>query len=145
MKAQIVAQAGRSGAITIATNMAGRGTDIVLGGNPSGYHDSILRKHAERVDYIQEIPVRTEDERAEKEEAIQDYIVNMTQDEKNELFQQKSVSAKKIMTKWSSWVACSSSVPSATSRVVSITSCVVVLVARAILAPHVSSWRSMTN
>jgi preprotein translocase subunit SecA len=33
-EAQIVAQAGRLGAITIATNMAGRGTDIVLGGNP---------------------------------------------------------------------------------------------------------------
>ena len=33
-EADIVAQAGRPGAITIATNMAGRGTDIVLGGNP---------------------------------------------------------------------------------------------------------------
>jgi len=33
-EAQIVAQAGREGAVTIATNMAGRGTDIVLGGNP---------------------------------------------------------------------------------------------------------------
>ena len=32
-EAQIVAQAGRTGAVTIATNMAGRGTDIVLGGN----------------------------------------------------------------------------------------------------------------
>jgi|CXWL01.1.fsa_nt_gi preprotein translocase subunit SecA len=32
----IVAQAGRKGAVTIATNMAGRGTDIVLGGNPEG-------------------------------------------------------------------------------------------------------------
>ncbi|WP_163279703.1 hypothetical protein, partial [Enterobacter hormaechei] len=32
-EAQIVAQAGRPGVITIATNMAGRGTDIVLGGN----------------------------------------------------------------------------------------------------------------
>ncbi len=32
-EAQIIAQAGRSGAVTIATNMAGRGTDIVLGGN----------------------------------------------------------------------------------------------------------------
>ena len=31
---QIVAQAGRKGAVTIATNMAGRGTDILLGGNP---------------------------------------------------------------------------------------------------------------
>lgn len=33
-EASIIAQAGRSGAITIATNMAGRGTDILLGGNP---------------------------------------------------------------------------------------------------------------
>jgi len=34
MEAQIIAQAGRKGAVTIATNMAGRGTDILLGGNP---------------------------------------------------------------------------------------------------------------
>ena len=34
MEAQIIAQAGKKGAVTIATNMAGRGTDIVLGGNP---------------------------------------------------------------------------------------------------------------
>lgn len=34
MEAQIISQAGRKGAVTIATNMAGRGTDIVLGGNP---------------------------------------------------------------------------------------------------------------
>src|SRR4030088_1686790 len=33
-EAEIVAQAGRKGAVTIATNMAGRGTDILLGGNP---------------------------------------------------------------------------------------------------------------
>jgi len=33
-EAEIVAQAGRSGAVTISTNMAGRGTDIILGGNP---------------------------------------------------------------------------------------------------------------
>ena len=33
LEAHIVAQAGRKGAVTIATNMAGRGTDIQLGGN----------------------------------------------------------------------------------------------------------------
>ena len=33
-EAEIVAQAGRHGGVTIATNMAGRGTDIILGGNP---------------------------------------------------------------------------------------------------------------
>ncbi len=51
-EADIVAQAGRFGAVTIATNMAGRGTDIVLGGNPEftakkemkkkGYSDHII-------------------------------------------------------------------------------------------------------
>ena len=41
-EADIVAQAGRPGMITIATNMAGRGTDIVLGGNPQGSIDAVL-------------------------------------------------------------------------------------------------------
>jgi preprotein translocase subunit SecA len=40
----IVAQAGRSGALTIATNMAGRGTDIQLGGNPAGLASEILHR-----------------------------------------------------------------------------------------------------
>jgi preprotein translocase subunit SecA len=35
-EAEIIAQAGRKGSVTIATNMAGRGTDIILGGNPEG-------------------------------------------------------------------------------------------------------------
>ena len=35
-EAMIVAQAGRLGAVTVATNMAGRGVDILLGGNPEG-------------------------------------------------------------------------------------------------------------
>ncbi len=41
-EAHIVAQAGRVGAVTIATNMAGRGTDILLGGNPEGLADALL-------------------------------------------------------------------------------------------------------
>ena len=43
-EAEIVAQAGRQGAVTIATNMAGRGTDILLGGNPDFLSKEILRK-----------------------------------------------------------------------------------------------------
>jgi len=38
-EAEFVAQAGKSGSVTIATNMAGRGTDIVLGGNPDAFAD----------------------------------------------------------------------------------------------------------
>ncbi|MCQ2751605.1 MAG: preprotein translocase subunit SecA [Coriobacteriales bacterium] len=41
-EANIVAQAGRAGAVTIATNMAGRGTDILLGGNPDYLWKEIL-------------------------------------------------------------------------------------------------------
>ena len=61
-EAEIVAQAGKKGAITIATNMAGRGTDILLGGNPEflarramrqdGYDEEIIEAatgHAEDV------------------------------------------------------------------------------------------------
>ena len=43
-EAQIVAEAGRIGAVTVATNMAGRGTDVVLGGNPDIIADIRLRK-----------------------------------------------------------------------------------------------------
>jgi preprotein translocase subunit SecA len=43
-EAPIVAQAGRAGAVTIATNMAGRGTDIQLGGNPAGMASEILHR-----------------------------------------------------------------------------------------------------
>ncbi|HXX54315.1 MAG TPA: preprotein translocase subunit SecA, partial [Thermodesulfovibrionales bacterium] len=50
-EAEIIAQAGRSGAVTIATNMAGRGTDIVLGGNPEGLAKDLLR---EKKDYTDE-------------------------------------------------------------------------------------------
>ncbi|GAA1887665.1 preprotein translocase subunit SecA [Williamsia serinedens] len=54
-EAQIIAEAGRSGAVTVATNMAGRGTDVVLGGNPDTIADTRLRK--QRLD-----PVETPDE-----------------------------------------------------------------------------------
>ncbi|MDQ6785274.1 MAG: preprotein translocase subunit SecA [Acidobacteriota bacterium] len=43
-EAEIVAQAGRKGAVTIATNMAGRGTDIILGGNPEFLANDFLKR-----------------------------------------------------------------------------------------------------
>jgi preprotein translocase subunit SecA len=50
-EAEIIAQAGRKSAVTIATNMAGRGTDIVLGGNPEAMAWAQLQeKYATRLD-----------------------------------------------------------------------------------------------
>jgi len=43
-EAGIIAQAGRPGAVTIATNMAGRGVDILLGGNPQGLTDAAVHR-----------------------------------------------------------------------------------------------------
>src|ERR1019366_7703403 len=43
-EAAIIAQAGRKGAVTVATNMAGRGTDIMLGGNPDFLADIELHQ-----------------------------------------------------------------------------------------------------
>ena len=43
-EAEIVAQAGKFGAVTISTNMAGRGTDIMLGGNPEFLAKQEMRK-----------------------------------------------------------------------------------------------------
>ncbi len=50
-EAEIVAEAGRLGAVTIATNMAGRGTDIVLGGNPEKMAEKILKDEGIEFEY----------------------------------------------------------------------------------------------
>ncbi len=50
-EAEIVAQAGAFGAVTIATNMAGRGTDIILGGNP----DFMAKAEMRRMQYPEEL------------------------------------------------------------------------------------------
>ena len=50
-EAQIVAQAGKLGAVTIATNMAGRGTDIMLGGNA----DFLAKTELRKMDYSEEL------------------------------------------------------------------------------------------
>ena len=56
-EAEIVAQAGRLGAVTIATNMAGRGTDILLGGNPEFLaRQKLLAKEIEPADAPDELP-----------------------------------------------------------------------------------------
>jgi preprotein translocase subunit SecA len=52
-EAFIVAQAGRKGAITVSTNMAGRGTDILLGGNPEFLTKEYLKKQNKDPDLLQ--------------------------------------------------------------------------------------------
>src|ERR1043166_1373953 len=51
-EASIVAQAGRKSAVTVSTNMAGRGTDILLGGNPEIHAKEFLRKQTKDPDQI---------------------------------------------------------------------------------------------
>ena len=63
-EAEIVAQAGKIGAITIATNMAGRGTDIMLGGNPEYLAKSEMKKQGYTDELIAEVTghAETDDE-----------------------------------------------------------------------------------
>jgi len=63
-EAHIVAQAGRLGSVTIATNMAGRGTDILLGGNPDGLVEELLAKQGMKLE-----EATPEQEKAAREEA----------------------------------------------------------------------------
>jgi preprotein translocase subunit SecA len=62
-EAEIVAQAGRIGAVTIATNMAGRGTDIILGGNPETLAWAKLKdQYATRLDVPEDTWKKTVDD-----------------------------------------------------------------------------------
>ena len=54
-EAEIIAQAGKKGAVTIATNMAGRGTDIMLGGNA----DFLAKKEMEKLGYTEDIIIES--------------------------------------------------------------------------------------
>ncbi|MCP4213950.1 MAG: preprotein translocase subunit SecA [bacterium] len=65
VEAEIVAQAGRIGAITIATNMAGRGTDILLGGNPDKLLEDTIKRRGYKlstapVSLLEEVKKETE-------------------------------------------------------------------------------------
>jgi preprotein translocase subunit SecA len=70
MEAKIIAQAGRIGAVTIATNMAGRGVDILLGGNSSFLASENLRKSG--VDPLKATPEQWEKALAEASQVTQE-------------------------------------------------------------------------
>ncbi|HBE07049.1 MAG TPA: preprotein translocase subunit SecA [Firmicutes bacterium] len=66
-EAEIIAQAGRLKTVTIATNMAGRGTDIILGGNPNFLVPSLLVARGIKPDEAQESDVKMALEQAQAE------------------------------------------------------------------------------
>jgi preprotein translocase subunit SecA len=75
-EAEIVADAGRLGAVTIATNMAGRGTDILLGGNPEFEAKRQMRKQgytAEQISFATGFGVSDDDEMNAARTAFKEY------------------------------------------------------------------------
>jgi len=91
-EAEIVAQAGRFGAVTIATNMAGRGTDILLGGNPEYLAKKRMREEGfehETIElaislYIQDVDEKTQEAR-ERYKKLYEYFKAQTDKEKEEV------------------------------------------------------------
>jgi len=73
LEAQIVAQAGRYQAVTIATNMAGRGTDIVLGGNADFLAKSLAAQEA-----------REDEDEIQKESRVKKFLEQFREQVKNE-------------------------------------------------------------
>ena len=75
-EAEIVAQAGRLGAVTIATNMAGRGTDIMLGGNPEfmAKHDLLKKGFDETIVHGVTSPVLNDSPEAQEAKALYDKL-----------------------------------------------------------------------
>ena len=123
-EAAIVAQAGRKGAVTVATNMAGRGTDIMLGGNPEFMAVAALKQQGLDPD---ETPEEYEAAWAERPRG------------RREGRRQPST------TRSPSSAGSTSSAPSGTSRAASTTSCVVAPAARATRARAGSTSRCRTT
>ena len=122
-EAEIVARAGRLGAVTVATNMAGRGTDIMLGGNAEFL--AVQEMKAKGLD-----PVETPDEYDAEWEGVYE-----------EMRDRVATEATKVARR----VACTCSAPSATSPAASTTSCAGAPVARATRARAASTCPSPTT
>ena len=123
-EAKIVAMAGHKGAVTVATNMAGRGTDIMLGGSVEFLADAELRKQG--LDPV---------EHSEEYEAAWPAHARADQ----------GPGRRRARRGQASSAASTSSAPSATSRAASTTSCAVVPAARATRASPGSTCRSRTS
>ena len=146
-EAEIVAQAGRKGMVTIATNMAGRGTDILLGGNPEfmAKQECVKKGIAQpvraaqgKIETVVDDPNRTIWYYAGNEYAV-------PTDQWNEIFARYKADTDQEHKKSSRPAACTFSAPSATKRAASTTSFADAPAARAIRVPRVSISRSKTT
>ena len=134
-EAEIVAQAGKLGAVTVATNMAGRGTDIMLGGNAEYLATSDLRKAGLSDELIAEATGYAETDNQEILDARRLFAQKLQQ-HKEEIAARGGAGACRP-------AACSSWAPSATSPAGSTTSCAAVPAVRATpaRAGSTSRWR----
>ncbi len=99
-EAEIVAEAGRLGAVTIATNMAGRGTDIILGGNPEFEAKKEMRKNGFSEEAISFATgyVKTDDEELNRARKTFSELHNKYKEErKNEQEQVKEIGGLAII------------------------------------------------
>ena len=147
-EAEIVAQAGRLGMVTIATNMAGRGTDILLGGNAEFVaKQDLVKKSAARAISVAEgalnpMAVAGHVPLLLPGAGIRDYAGNLGQAPMPHYADEMQ---RKSMKRSSPQVACTSSALSGMSRGVSITSFADAPDARAIRAHRVSISRLKTT
>ena len=144
-EAEIVAQAGRRETVTIATNMAGRGTDILLGGNAEfmARQQSLAEEVAERLS--------KEQARVRRRRRVRlllpprQLLPGAPRPTGTASSATSSSSATPTTTRSCGWAACTSSPPSGTRRGASTTSCAAAPAARATRARRASTCRSKTT
>ena len=143
-EAEIVAQAGRKGAVTIATNMAGRGTDILLGGNP----EFMARQQALADQIVERLP-KGQEKFVDDADFVYFYHLDSFYRVRAPSTSASSPPTRSrptsSTTRSSRWAACTSSAPSATRRGASTTSFAAAPAARAIPARRASTCRSKTT
>ena len=98
-EAMIIAQAGKYGAVTIATNMAGRGTDILLGGNPDYMAKSEMRRQGydEDLIYTASMHLDTQDEQVLKARALYHELYEGYKKQTDEMCIRDSLRAKRSL------------------------------------------------
>ena len=144
-EAEFVAQAGRKGSVTIATNMAGRGTDILLGGNP----EFMARQQCLAEEIAERLP-KGEERFVEDEQFVYffhlDAFYRVPKADYQRIFEHfKAPVRRRARRGRSRSTACTSSPPSATRRGASTTSCAAAPAARATPARRASTCRSKTT